>query len=58
MRYYRRLVNINLKHGRNLTVSIPKELADPIKGDFAILEPLPEQLGRGIMVRPGRVTVE
>lgn len=58
MRYYRKLVNINPKHGRHLTVSIPKQLADCFKGNFAILEPLPEQLGRSIMVRPGHVTVE
>lgn len=53
MRYLRKLMNINPRKGRFLTVSIPADLCDIFSTDTAIIEPLPG--GKGIAVLPARV---
>jgi len=53
MRYLRKLMNVNPRKGRFLTVSIPVDLCDIFSTDTAIVEPLPS--GKGIVVIPAKV---
>ena len=53
MKYLRRLMNVNPRKGRFLTVSIPADLCGIFSTDLAIIEPL--QGCKGIVVRPARV---
>lgn len=55
VRLLRKLVNVRPSEGRFCVVSIPAQFIGMFKGDWAIVEPLPDGV-KGLVLRPADVT--